>query len=252
MNIRKRIGICTVAAMLAVGACSDDAGDLTDPNGTGSLTAAEKAALSQALTTTGALAGTPAAPYAALVIQTLDEVGTLNASRSAAIDKAIESGLSLALSAALGANYEGAVGVQVGYDVQGVTGWFIGVVGWNGLSTQTNSVSELVSAYGFGEGTSTPPSNIQGVIADDDYLGGSFWNGMPFYAMTGNASITGSGFSGATDCGFIGFSCSYATGTMSGNFDFEAQALESTDTYSQSTVNFSGLPAVSLTVTQGS
>jgi hypothetical protein len=250
MNIRKRIGIWTVAAMLVAGACSDDAADITDPDGTGSLSAAEKAALSQALTTTGALAGTPAAPYAALVIQTLDEVGTMNASRSAAIDKAIESGLSLALTAALGANYEGAVGVQVGYDVQGTTGWFIGVVGWNGLSVQNNSVSELVSAYGFGEGSSTPPSNVAGAIGD--LLGASYWDGMPYYGMSGNASITGSNFSGSTDCSFIGFSCSYATGTMSGNFGFEAQALETTDTYSQSTVNFSGLPAVSLTVTQGS
>jgi hypothetical protein len=250
MDIKRRIGVWTLAAMLATGACSDDDGNITGDNGDGSLTAAEKAALSQAVVNTGVLAGTPAAAYVPLVIQTLDEVGTLNASRSAAIDEAIESGLQLALSAALGANYEGAVGVQVGFNVQGSTGWFVGVVGWNGLDTQTNTVSEMVSAFGYGEGSSTPPSTVEGSVGDQVY--GSYWNGAPYYGVSGSATITGSSFSGSTDCSIIGFSCSYATGTMSGNFGFDAQALESMDTYTQSTVNFSGLPAVSLTVSQGS
>jgi len=250
MSLRNGIGVVALAATLAVVGCGDD-GDTTDVNGDGSLTAGEKAALMEAITATGALTG-PAAAYAPLALSTLSEVGTISTSQTAVIDEAIETGIKLAVSAVVSASYEGAVGVQIGYDIRGDSGWFIGVIGWNGLDTQTRTVSELVTAYGYGDDSSTPPTNLQGPIGGDVLVKGSYWNGMPYYAMSGDVSITGASFSGSTDCSVLVYTCSYATGTMSGNFGFMAQALETTDTYEQVPVSFSGLPAVSLTVTDGS
>jgi len=247
MRLSRKLGAWTVAAALAVSACGDDE-DATGVNGA-TFTAAEKAALMEALTNTGAFAGTPAALYAPFALAGLDETGTISAGRSAAIDEAIESGISLAVSTALATNYD-AVGVQLSFDIQGQTGWFIGVVGWTGLNTTAKTVDELVAVYSYGDGT-TAPSNVQGSFGGDAVLEGSYWDGARYSATEGSASITGSGFSGSTDCSITGFTCSYAQGTMSGNFGFTAQALETTDTYEQVPVSFTGLPAVSVTVSDG-
>ena len=250
MSVRNGIGLFALAATLTVVGCGND-GNATDLNGDGSLTAGEKAALIEAITTTGVLALSPAAAYAPLALGTIDEIGTISASRTAAIDEAIEAGIKLAVSAVAAASYEGAVGVQIGFDVRGIGGWFIGVLGWNGLNAQTRTVSEMVAVFGYAEDQGTPPPNIQGPFGGEALLGGSYWNGMPYYAMSGDASITGSNFSGSTDCSVLVYACSYATGTMSGNFGFTAQTLETTDTYEQVPVSFT-VPAVSLTVTDGS
>ena len=75
---------------------------------------------------------------------------------------------------------------------------------------------------------------------------------MPYQAMSGSISLSGTGFSGSTDCSVLIYTCSYATGTMNGSFGFTARATGSTDTYEQVPISFSGLPAVALTVTDGS
>ncbi|UCG88736.1 MAG: hypothetical protein JSW71_09440 [Gemmatimonadota bacterium] len=248
MRLSTKLGAWTIAAVLAVAACGDDEG-ATGVNGS-TFTAAEKSALMAAITNTGAFEGTPAAAYASFALMGLDEVGTISAGRSAAIDQAIESGISLAVSGMLASRYD-AVGVQLTYDIQGQTGWFIGVVGWTGLNTTTNTVDELIAVYSYGDGT-TAPSTVQGSFGGDIILVGAYWNGARYYAVEGNASITASGFSGSTDCSITGYTCSYSQGTMSGNFGFTAEAAETTDTYEQVPVSFTGLPAVSVTISDGS
>jgi hypothetical protein len=241
------LGAWAVAAILAVAGCGDDEG-ATGVDGA-TFTAAEKAALAEAISKTGAFEGTPADLYASFALAGLDEVGTMSASRSAAVDKAIESGISLAVSGALATRYD-AVGVQLSYDIQGQTGWFVGVVGWTGLNTTAKTVDELVSVYSYGSG-STPPSNIQGTFGGAAVLVGAYWNGVRYNATEGSASITASAFTGTTDCSIMGYSCSNAKGTMSGNFGFTAQEEGASATYEQAPLSFTGLPAVSVTVSDG-
>jgi len=247
MSLRNKFGILAVAALFAFTGCSDKIDDLTDPGGEGNLNTAEKTALINALNTSGVLTGSPAAQFASLAVGILSEVGTLSASRSRAIDEAIESGIRLAVSRAAASSYEGTVGVQVGWDIQGSTGWFIGVIGWNGLNVQTATVSELVTAYGYEEGnTNQPPPSAEGTIGEDPYVQGMYWDGSTtYYGTSGHVSVSGSSFSGSTDCSQTGISCSYSTGAMNGNFNFAGSDMaEGGSTYTQPEVNYSSLPAV--------
>jgi hypothetical protein len=241
--LSKKLGVWIMATMLIVAACGDDE-DTTGVNGT-NFTAEERAALIEALTTTGAFVGSPAAAYASLALAGLDEIGTISASQAAAIDGAVESGISLAVSGALATEYD-AFGVQISYDVGGATGWFKGVVGWTGLDTDAKTVDELVSVYSYGDDQESPPSNLAGSLGVEEPLIGTYWNGATYYATDGEASITSSNFSGSTDCSVTGVTCSYAKGTMSGNFGFTADAVSGT--YEQDPVGFSGLPAVYVTI----
>ncbi len=251
MSLRNNFGILTVAALFAFPGCSNETDQLVDPGGEGNLNSAEKVALINALQTSGVLAGTPAAAFSSLAVGILDEVGTMSASRSRAIDEAIESGIRLGVSKAAASSYEGAVGVQVGWDIQGSTGWVIGVIGWNGLNVQTATVSELVAAYGYEEGnTNQPPATTSRTIGEDPYVTGMYWDGSTtFYGTSGNATMSGSGFSGSNDCSQTGISCTYSTGTMNGNFNFVgSDMLEMGGTYTQPEVNFSSLPAVKIMI----
>ena len=256
----KTLRLTTLAAFLALGiaACSDD---VTEPEGTG-FSPAEQQALINALTSSGALANSPAAGFAALVVGTLGEVGTISASQTAAMDRIVENGIQLAVSAALSSTYEGAVGVQIGYDIDGTQGWFIGVVGWNGLSTETNSVSQLVSIYHFDTDTGTPPATHSTTIgldglqqalprsdADHHLATATYWDGIDTYWGTnGSVNFSGSSFSGSNDCSQLTFSCTYSTGSMSGTFEFESAILQGELTWTQVPVGFSNLPAVKLMI----
>ncbi len=256
MSLRNKFGILAVAALFAFTGCSDEIDQLVDPGGEGNLNSAEKAALINALNTSGVLAGTPVAAFSSFAIGILDEVGTISASRSRAIDEAIESGIRLAVSKAAAASYEGAVGVQVGWDIQGDMGWFIGVIGWNGLDTQTRTVSEIVAVYGYESGTNQLPPSKEGtigyVVGEEPSVTGMYWDGSTtFYGTSGNATMSGSGFSGSNDCSQTGISCSYSTGTMNGNFNFVGSDMaEGGSTYTQPAVNFSSLPAVKMMISQ--
>jgi len=250
MSLRNNFGILAVAAVFAFTGCSDTIDNVVDPGGEGTLNSAEKAALINALNTSGVLAGSPAALYSSLVVGLLNDVGTLSASQARAMNEAIESGIMLAVSNANAANYEGSVGVQVGWDISGSVGWFVGVIGWNGLDIQTQTVSELVAVYDYNLESNQPPATATMTIGEDLYSTAVYWDGSStFHGTSGAAAVTGSSFSGTTDCSQTGITCSYSNGTMNGNFNFVGSDMaEPAGSYTQSPVNFSGLPSVKIAI----
>ena len=232
-----KFGAVTVAVAMAAG-CGDD-GSPSD----GELPAAEKQEL------VNALAASDFGAFAAFVVGTVGEVGTLDATTvNAAINTAFDRALSMSQTAIQGADYEGAVGIAIeyDYDVQGqaFSGWFYGVVGWNGINTTAHTIDELVAVYGFGEGGSLPTS-ASGTVEDGDVFAWYATPSQDYFGLTGEASVSSSSFSGSTDCSqnTAGVECSYGTGTMNGSFEFAAETL-SGGPYTQSKVDFSGLPAV--------
>lgn len=235
-----KIGAVTVAMAMAAG-CGDDGG----PGG--GLPAAEKQEL------INALSQTEFGAFAAFVIGTIGEVGTLDAgSVNTAIGTAFDRALSLSRTSGLAASYEGAVGlaIQFDYDVQGVSesGWFYGVVGWNGINTTAHTIDEIVLVYGVGD-TGTLPNQASGTVEDLDVVAIYDTPSQTYYGTTGTAQVTGSSFSGSTDCseGTAGVECSYATGDMNGNFGFEAETLAGSP-HTQTPVTFSSLPAVRVNI----
>ena len=234
------------ATVLAVGML---AGCSSDNGGTQDLTQADKTAL------TNALASTDFGPLAAYVVQVVGKVGTLDAGTvNSALHSAIDHALSLSVAGTQASAYEGAVGIAIQFDLnaQGLaeTGWFYGVFGWNGINTSTNTVDEWVIVGGSGtEGTL--PSSASGTVESGDVFA-EYASGTTYYFGTsGTATVSASSFSGSTDCSAsqsgITVDCSYATGTMNGNFAFTA--LSATEaTYTQSNVTFTSLPAVRMTI----
>jgi hypothetical protein len=246
MSVTGRLITMSAVLVFGLAACSEDADELLAPDGTG-FTAAEKQALTNALLSSGALSATPAGAYAALVVNLLDDVGTISASQSAAIDEAVRNGISLAVAGAAASNYEGGAGIQVGFDIVGVQGWVSGVVGWNGLDTDAGTVDQLVTAYAVGDDSDMPPSTWDGTPGGESNVWATYWDGDPYYATSGNAAVTASSFSGSNDCTTQSFSCNYSTGTMNGGFDFEAMSISET-VYTQDPVSYSGLPAVKIMI----
>jgi hypothetical protein len=227
-----------VAMAVAAGCGGDD-------NGGQSLSTAEKQALVNALQTTefGGLA--------AFVIDVVGSVGTLDVGTvNTALTTAFDNALSLSAVGSQAADYEGGVGIalQFDYDMEGeaYSGWFYGVFGWNDINTTDNTVGEWVMVGGFGE-EGTLPSSASGTIEGGDVFAWYSSNDTAYYGTSGGASITGSSFSGSTDCsssqaGFT-FDCSYSAGRMSGDFSFVALSFNEA-TYTQSPISFSNLPAV--------
>ena len=236
------------AAVLAV---STIVGCGSDSGGTTSLSQSEKTALTQAL------ANTDFGGLATYVVQVVGKVGTLDAAAvNASISRALDHALSLSVTGAQSASYEGAVGIAMEATYQGQSVWFYGIIGWNGINTSNNTVDEILLVGGAGDGT-TLPASASGTIGQGDIfafyekLNGSTYD--YFDGTSGNASVSASSFSGSTDCSAsssgITIDCSYSTGTMNGSFNFVAENIESADTYTQPGVTFSGLPAVKLTLT---
>jgi len=231
-----KFGAAAVAVVVAAG-CGDDG----SPDG--GLPEAEKQEL------VSALSATDFGAFAAFVVGTVGEVGTLNATTvNAAINTAFDRALSMSRTSIQGAEYEGAVGIAIeyDYDVQGeaFSGWFYGVVGWNGINTTAHTIDELVAVYGFGEGGSLPTS-ASGTVEDGDVFAWYSTPSQDYFGLTGEASVSSSTFSGSTDCSqnTAGVACTYGTGSMNGSFEFAAETA-SGGAYTQSTVNFSALPAV--------
>ena len=250
MSLRNKFGILVLAAAFAVVGCSDTIDDLVDPGGEGTLNQAEKAALINAINSSGALDGSPAAAYSTLVVGLLNEVGTISASRSRDVAQAIENGIQLAVSRVAASSYEGAVGVQVGWDFGSTEmGWFMGIIGWNGLSVTDQTVDELVAVYGYELGSSTIPATATMTIGEDLFVQGIYWDGDTYYGYSGDAEVTGSSFTGSEDCTTQTITCSYSNGTMNGNFGFEASDRgEPASNYTQPRVSFSAVPAIKLTL----
>ena len=242
-----KVGAVALVVAMAAG-CSD-----STSNNTQNLTTAEKQAL------TAALSSTEFGSLAAFVVQTVGAVGTLDpATVSTAMTNALDGALSLSVVGSQSTAYEGAVGIAIQFSItsQGVTeqGWFYGVFGWNDINTTTNTVGEWVLVGGTGD-TGTLPTSASGTVEDGDVFVYYSANEVPHYGMTGEASVSGSSFSGSNDCSVsqqgITVDCSYSAGSMNGNFLFTAET-DGGASYTQPKVQFSGLPAVrlSLSVTQ--
>jgi hypothetical protein len=236
-------------AVLAIGTI---AGCGSDSGSTSTLSQADKTALTQALTNTefGGLA--------AYVVQVVGKIGKMDAATvNDAITTAFDKALSLSTVGVQGNAYEGAVGIAIEYDELGQTGWFYGVIGWNGINTSTNTVDEIVLVGGLGE-SGTLPSSASGTVESGNVLAFYETPGHSYFGLTGTATVNSSSFSGSTNCGASsqGYTvvCTYSTGTMDGNFLFTAQSDDATPLdYTQPEVTFSSLPAVKITlqVTQG-
>jgi len=234
-----KFGAVAVAVAMAAGCGGDNGGGGQD------LTTSEKQALVEALATTefGGLA--------AFVVEVVGEVGTLDAATvNSALTQALDGALSLSSVGSQSPDYEGAVGIaiQFDYDVQGEVsqGWFYGVFGWNDINASAGTVGEWLLIGGAGD-VGTLPSSTSGTVEEGDVFVYYSSNDTPYFGLTGKASVSSSSFSGSTDCGASqqGFTidCSYAAGTMNGDFSFTAEN-EGGDPYEQTGIVFSSLPAV--------
>lgn len=237
-------GLAAVAAFAA--ACSDSSG----PSGT-ALSTQEKTALSTALLGAND-GGTGAGIYGAVAVQFVSVVGKLDAGSAAIVADAIDA----SVRGVRATSYEGAVGIQIIVDC-GVdcSGTITAVVGWDGLNTQAQTVDELVMAGAFTE-TATPVSTgTYSMAAEVAPYGFAFYDNQntlsSYIASTGSFALTASSFTGSvTDCSEGEITCSYRLGSMSGNFSFTGDLIAGTGaaTYTQSTVSFTNLPAVRLTL----
>jgi hypothetical protein len=138
-----RAALALAAVSLNVVACGDAAGPKT------TLDLADKTALTAAIANSGSLSATPLAAFAGLLVNTLDNTGSL--------------------STAADANVFNAVGLEIIYDVThaGVhtVGTFTGVFGWRGLDATANSVESLIEAV-IATNTSTPATGTVAVSGD--------------------------------------------------------------------------------------
>jgi hypothetical protein len=245
MRLSKKWGGSVLVLAMAVGACGDDGG----PSG-GDLSDQEKTALANALLQADTVTGIGA--FAASILQVVGNVGKLNAAAQAAITRAVGDAVRLSASGIAATGYDG-VGFAIDYDYNfegnAFSGYFLGIVGWNGINTSTNTVDELVMVGGFGEGAL--PSSASGAIEDGDVFA-IYWDGTNgYYGTSGTAGATPSFGGPSTDCsqtveGYT-FECSYTTGSMSGDFEFLATGQSVS--YTQSPINFSSLPSVRMSVT---
>ena len=255
--MRTSLKVGTVAALAFAVAC----GDSTGP---GSLDQAQKTALDNALTASGALAASPVAAFASFVVNSLQEAGHMSGASSAQLSSDIESSINASVA---GTDYD-AVGLVIDFTVpaggQSYTGAASFVFGWSGLSTSTNTVSEFVSAGIVDLGTTTAPTGTRSIPGvSETQVATATWyenaTSSQYAATSGSITMTPGSFSGSTACPGSDqvqtVTCTFSTGTISGNFAFESALINQGSgaaTYSQPQINFSSLPAikVSLTVTQ--
>jgi hypothetical protein len=247
-------------AAAAVGVSTISCGSSSSPGGS-NFSAADQANLASALTNSGALNATGLAGFASFLTAGVTSVGSMNAATSAAVNAAVNSAIRSSLNGvAATSSYEGAVGFEVTYNISSsftggdpLVGYFVGALGWNGLSS--TGVSNFAMAGGGDVGSTTLPSGVSGTIgADGSTAFGIYYDGTgSFGATSGNVTITPSGFSGSSvDCSAtaqgVTVTCSVTGGSMSGNFNFDAQSLTSDATYTQPGVAFSSLPAVKISI----
>lgn len=256
--MRTSMKVGTIAALAFAVAC----GDATGP---GALDQAEKTALTNALTASGALGASPVSAYAAFVVNSLQEVGHMSGTAAARLAGDIEASITASIAAA---EYD-AVGLVIDFTVPiGGGNSFEGaaafVFGWNGLSTTTNSVSEFVSAGLVNLGTNSTPSGTRAIpgISEDQVATATYYQqstSSQYGATSGSITISSANFSGTSQTcpgsdATPTVTCTFSLGTMGGQFAFEAAKLlgSGENAYTQSQINFANLPAVrvSLTVTE--
>ena len=243
MRLSKKWGVLAVVLAIGAGACGDST--------TGALSDGEKQALTTALTQADNTFG----GFAAFAVDAIGATGKLSAATSQAVSRAINEAVRLSTNGIAASEYDG-VGFAIDYTLtnggETTQFWFLGVVGWNGLSGTTVTELVVVGGFGFDEAL---PSSASGVIEAGEVFATYVNSGSVYFALTGQGSITGSSFGGgSTDCGSgteqgLTVECSYQTGTMNGDFDFEAEHETTTATYSQAPVAFTGLPALRMTLT---
>lgn len=247
---------CLLGAVALVVGCGGDDGPT---EAQADFTAAEKAAVVNALQQSGALSQTPLAGFAGfvgLLLEGVTQVGPLEPGAGAAASQAVHEAVDLVVATAFGTSYEEGFGISVTFDVttetQNTSGFMTGVIGWNGLSTSTNTVDELVMAALFGLETPTLTEGTATLESGEAF--GVYWDGaQTFFGTSGTVDLEPTTFAGSTgDCSTTapGFTvtCAYQVGTMSGGFEFSAVSAEET-AYEQSPISFTNLPAVQVTVT---
>lgn len=242
---RFALSLMVTAAALAAG-CGGSSG----PGGT-DLSQSDALSLSQALATSGALtSGT--AGFAPFVLQQVRRVGTMTAGQAAPLRQGHRPGLSFSSTPV--SSFD-AVGISVSYTYGTITGYWVGVVGWAGFNSSAHTVDEVVTATVFNSLAGAFPGTGTYAFDNTDQFGyATYWTRSPevlYLASTGSLTLTTIEFSGGgTNCGGtyggVTVTCSYTTGTMSGNFAFTGSA-EGGGTWDQSNTTFT-LPAVQLTI----
>lgn len=251
--------IRAAAAAAIVAGCSDSTGP-----GTG-LSTQQKAALITALNGAGAFGNLgPVSALGGLAIQYMNATGKLDAGASAIRASAAQRAIEASVRGIRASGYEGAVGLQLIMSVttQNQTEYetLTGVIGWQGLDAVAQTVDEIVVA-GAITLSPTPVGNnttatIGSLIAPygfavygnrasaSAYDGGS----GTFNILTMSFNESGSDCSGSVQA--ITFTCTYATGTMTGSFAFDSDISSGTgaDTYSQPFVHFTTIPAIKLVI----
>jgi hypothetical protein len=248
MRVSKKWGVAAMVLAIGVGGCGDDGG----PSGGGDLTDQEKQVLANALAQADDVTGIGA--FAGSIVSLINDVGTLNAGTQASIRRVINDRLHLSTSGTAATSYDGVGFAMVyTYDVGGQSyeGFFLGVVGWSGINVSAGTVDELVMVGGFGEG-STLPALAEGAIEDGDVFALYFDGSTAYFGVTGSASASPSFGGSSTDCsqtveGYT-FDCSYTTGSMDGDFEFEASDVAEEQSYTQSPIAFADLPSLRISV----
>jgi hypothetical protein len=223
-------------AALVLGACGDESG----PGG--DLSESEQQALVTALAQGGALGVNFAAPLALTTGLAQDaEIGTLG-SMSAWGGQALVS-----------LDYPGTE--------DDVTLTFTSVTGWSNLNAGNQTVDNAVWATVITEGGF--PSSINEAVMGTDQAFGGYWErstSSQYWANTGEGQFTlaTASFNSANDCddlpdlgnGISITECSFAIGTITGDFDFVADKITGTgvETFTQPNIAFD-VPAVRLTIT---
>lgn len=161
-----------------------------------------------------------------------------------------------------------AFGIQVVYDLVDVSlgtgrdvGWFVGVVGYSGLDVAARTAAEVISAGAGASGVAVMGSgSVQiGQIVNSREGVALFARRSPSALYVGNSgtfTLQSATFSSPRICGTTSgtpspVTCTYATGTMTGTFDFMAGLLTGTGaaTYTQAQTTFT-LPAIQVTMSQ--
>lgn len=236
----------TSAALVAAAVVSASCGSSTAPP-TG-LTAQEQTALIQAIANSGALT-TLGGQVAPIAVPLISSTGTL----------AVTGG---------GASSYDAVGVEIVFNIPALgalgTGAFTGVLGWAGYDAGAGTIDQLVSGGAFSLGSTTVPGAGTYAIAPQapgQTVGtGAYWNrlaggasGATYVATDGQFVLSQATF-GSSSNNCPGFdttkgSCTYTTGTMTGQFNFTGTLQGGTSTWTQPVTTFTTLPAVKVTLT---
>lgn len=224
-------------AALALGACGDESG----PGG--DLSESEQQALVTALAQSGALGLNYAVPFALTAgLAQGAEVGTLG-SMSAWGSQAL-----------ITADYPGVEDDQ--------TLSYTSITGWSNLNAGNQTVDNAVWVVAASSTSSFPNQIDEAVMLDDQAFAG-YWEratNSQYFVNPGEGQFTlaTTSFNSPQDCenvpelgnGISITECTYAIGTMTGDFDFVADRITGTgvETFTQPNIAYD-VPAVRLTIT---